>query len=83
MIYHTIVWGYQEENAKIANRALIEKAGKNATESSPLAWLRLEPDGKDPGAAITLTLWPGGREQTLGRADYHGRWVDWAAEYES
>ncbi len=78
VIYHTIVWGYQEEEAKIANRALIEKAGKKATESSPLAWLRLEPDGKDPGAAITLTLWPGGEEQSLGRADYHGRWVDWA-----
>jgi len=78
VIYHTIVWGYQQEDAKIAKRALIEKAGSLATDTSPLAWLRLEPDGKDPGAAITLTLWPGGEEQTLGRADYHGRWVDWA-----
>ncbi len=78
VIYHTIVWAYQEKEAKIANRVLIEEAGDQATEKSPLAWLRLEPDGKDPGAALTLTQWPGGLEQTLGRADYHGRWVDWA-----
>ena len=78
VIYHTIVWGYQEESERLANQQQIEKAGLAATSKSPLAWLRLEPDGSEPGAAITLTLWPEGRECCLGRADYHGRWIDWS-----
>ncbi len=31
----------------------------------------------DPGAAITLTLWPEGETRLLGRCDFHGRWVTW------
>ena len=38
----------------------------------------MEADGGDPGAAITLTLWPGGETQPLGRADFHGAWVRWS-----
>lgn len=79
VIYHTITWNYQGEKACRANQAVIEAAGARATPAAPLAWLRLEPDGRDPGAAITLTLWPGGSERCLGRADYHGRWIDWQA----
>lgn len=77
VIYHTIVWGYQDEESRDKNQKLIEAAAAKATEKSPLAWLRLEPDGKEPGAAITLTLWPNGKERCLGRADYHGRWINW------
>lgn len=77
VIYHTIAWQYQGETACRANQALIEEAGSKASTEAPLAWLRFEPDGQDPGAAITLTLWPDGTEYTLGRADYHGRWIHW------
>ena len=77
VIYHTITWFYQGDAACQANQALIEAAGERATAQSPLAWLRLEPDGREPGAALTLTLWPDGTERCLGRADYHGRWIDW------
>lgn len=78
VIYHTIAWNYQDQAAQDRNRRLIEDAGARATTDAPLAWLRFEADGKDPGAALTLTLWPGGHEQALGRADYHGRWIQWA-----
>jgi len=77
VIYHTITWSYQGDAACQANQALIEAAGAKATRDAPLAWLRLEPDGREPGAAILLTLWPDGTEHCLGRADYHGRWIDW------
>lgn len=77
VIYHTITWFYQGDEACRANQTLIEVAGNKATAESPLAWLRLEPDGREPGAALLLTLWPGGKEHYLGRADYHGRWIDW------
>jgi hypothetical protein len=40
----------------------------------------MEADGStEPGAALTLTLWPGEKVIPLGRADFHGRWVDWTA----
>ena len=78
VIYHTIAWQYFSDKDKQQGEALIAEAGAKATKTSPLAWLRFEADGQQPGAALTLRLWPGGEEQFLGRADYHGRWIDWA-----
>lgn len=40
--------------------------------------LRFEPDGESPGGAVTLTVWPSGEERCVARADFHGRWIDWA-----
>jgi hypothetical protein len=34
-------------------------------------------DGRPPGAALTLRLWPGDQRFALGRFDFHGRWLDW------
>jgi hypothetical protein len=78
VIYHTIAWQYFSDADKRRGKELIEKAGAQATADAPLAWLGLETDYKEPGAALTLTVWPGGQQQFLGRADYHGRWVDWS-----
>ncbi|NNC37011.1 MAG: DUF2332 family protein [Acidimicrobiales bacterium] len=81
VVYHTIARQYFSDADKNESRALIEAAGENATAISPLAWLRFEADGEQPGAALTLRLWNGedndGAVQFLGRADYHGRWIDW------
>ena len=42
----------------------------------------MEADGQSPGAVMKLTVWAGqseaGVERTLGRVDFHGRWVEWA-----
>lgn len=81
VIYHTIARQYFSDADKRESAALIETAGLGATKSAPLAWLRFEADGEQPGAALTLRLWQGdqddGKLQMLGRADYHGRWIDW------
>ena len=37
-----------------------------------------EADGETPGAGLTLRLWPGDLRLVLGRACFHGRWVDWS-----
>lgn len=79
LIYHTIAWQYFPADAQAKGTALIEAAGKCATPSKPLAWLGLENDGSGKGAALTLRLWPGDTRIDLGRACFHGRWVDWAA----
>ncbi|MGA1180271.1 MAG: DUF2332 family protein [Marivivens sp.] len=56
---------------------LIREAGATATAESPLAWFGMETDGQSPGAAMTLRLWPSGETLSLGRIDFHGRWIDW------
>lgn len=77
VIYNTIAWQYFPEERQNAGRELLKAAGDRATEDAPLAWLSFEPDGKSPGAALTLTLWPKGEVTTLARADFHGRWINW------
>jgi len=81
VVFHTIVWQYLPPAVRETCAAAIARAGRRADASRSLAWLlawlRLENDGKTPGAALTLTLWPGGRERVIARGDFHGRWIEW------
>ena len=80
LIQHTVAWQYFPAAARARGRALIEAAGAKATERAPLGWLALESDGDTTGrrgAALTLRLWPGDLRFDLGRADFHGRWINW------
>ncbi|SDF11101.1 DUF2332 domain-containing protein [Limimaricola pyoseonensis] len=77
ILFHSIAWQYFPPETQARGRRLIEAAGARASEDAPLAWLSMESDGGDPGARIGLRLWPGDLELTLGRIDFHGRWVRW------
>lgn len=79
LIWSTVAWQYLSAPARAEGQALIEAAGQRATPDAPLAWLTYENDGESPGAALTLRLWPGNETIDLGRADFHGRWVEWRA----
>jgi hypothetical protein len=79
LIYHTIAWQYFPADRQALGRARIEAAGATATADTPLAWLGMEADGQDPGAALTVRLWPGDMTVQLARMDFHGRWIDWTA----
>lgn len=79
LVCHTIAWQYFPAESQARGRALLAEAGARATAEAPLAHLGMEADGAEPGAGVRLTVWPGGREELLGRADFHGRWIDWAA----
>ena len=78
LIFHTVAWQYFPTDRKIKGTTLIEAAGVKATPETPLAWLRMEADSETRGAAVTARLWPGDHHISLGRADFHGRWVGWA-----
>ena len=75
----TIAWQYLPEPSRAAGEAIIAAAGERAVSDGPVAFVRVEADGAEPGAAITLDLWTaaGHARRALGRADFHGRWVDW------
>ncbi|MCK0149570.1 DUF2332 family protein [Marivita sp. S6314] len=80
LITHTIAWQYFPAERQAKGTALIEAAGARATAVTPLAWLRMEADDGTRGAALTARVWPGDRYIALGRADFHGRWVDWQGD---
>lgn len=79
MIYTTIAWQYFPAEAQARGTALICEAGASATADNPLAWFSMENDGGARGAALTLRVWPGDLYLSMGRADFHGAWVDWTA----
>jgi len=70
VVFHTVAWQYFPEDT--ANQALA--AMENT--SSPLVRIAMEADG-GTGALLTLTHYPSGETQQLGRADFHGRWIEW------
>lgn len=78
LVTHTVAWQYFPAATRTRCLAAFEAAGARATRTAPLARLSMEADNSGkPGAAITLTLWPGSKTISLGRVDFHARWVDW------
>ncbi|MCG6884618.1 MAG: DUF2332 family protein [Silicimonas sp.] len=73
VIYHTIAWQYFPEPTKGRIHAAL------AAANTPVIEIGMEADGAaaGPGAGLTWTSWPDARSEPLGRADFHGRWVDW------
>ena len=78
LLFHTIAWQYLPGDARAEGERLIGATGALATDAAPLARFSMEAAG--PSAALTLQLWPGKVMLDLGRADYHGRWIEWALE---
>lgn len=77
LIYSTVAWQYFPDDKKAEGVRIVAEAGAKATQMTPLAWFGMENDGGERGSALTLRLWPGDLRIDLGRADFHGRWVDW------
>lgn len=79
LVYHTVVWQYLPPEKQARGAALLARAGARVRHDEPLAHLSMEDDGTRPGAALRLHLWPENAVIDLGRADFHGRWIDWQA----
>lgn len=75
VVFHSIVVQYLDPQERGRVDRVIAQAATAATAHSPLARLAMEPAGEL--ADVRLTLWPGGREQLLARAGYHGAPVRW------
>lgn len=75
LIQHSIVWQYVDKIERMAITEAIEGAAESATADRPIAWVSYEPDDRHPTRAIIrLRTWPGGHEELIAHADYHGRW---------
>jgi len=81
VVFHSIVWPYLSNDARIDVQRALERAGSSAGREAPLAWLRLEPSANaaaDRGELV-LTTWPGGTERVLARCAFHVGPVEWLA----
>ncbi|MEE2860325.1 MAG: DUF2332 family protein [Pseudomonadota bacterium] len=77
VVFHTIAAQYFPRETAAACEAALARAAARATPDAPVARLEMEADG-GRGAALRLALWDGDeRRWALGRADFHGRWIDW------
>lgn len=77
MVYHSLFWQYLQS---MQQREIIDAMARARLQTNePLAHVAMEADDEGPGARLTLTLWPQGTEINLGRADFHGAWIDWQA----
>ena len=77
LLFHSIVWGYMPDAVQARIEVAMEKVARLATPAAPVAWLRVEPDGNNPYAAVTLTIHPTGETRVIGHADFHGRFTHW------
>ncbi|TVP71940.1 MAG: DUF2332 family protein [Rhodobacteraceae bacterium] len=78
-VVHMFLWPTLSAQEQARGTTLLSRAGLRAREEEPIAHLSVIEDDDGPGAAIVLELWPGEARVVLGRADLHGRWVDWQA----
>jgi hypothetical protein len=75
VVFHSFVMQYLDEAGRARFQRLLEEAGRRATSSAPLAWLRME-WGKQE-ADVLLTSWPGGTTRLVAKSDNQGRRVEW------
>lgn len=77
VVFHSIVWQYLDKASRAGIEELLHEAGRYASSTAPLAWLRMEPGAE--GAEVRLTIWPGKRDELIAVAGYHGNPVRWLA----
>ena len=58
VIWHSVVWQYLPDDARVRVRAELDRIGAEATRSSPVAHLSLELDPGSDDANVALRLWP-------------------------
>jgi hypothetical protein len=75
VVFHSIFMQYLSEENKDRVVATLEDAGARATDSAPLAWLRMEPAGDH--AEVNVKMWPGGEDRLIVRSGFHGANVQW------
>ncbi len=77
VVAHSIVIQYLAPPSDAGSRRSWPPRGPVPRRSAPLAWLRMEPAGER--ADLRLTTWPGGDEQVLATAGYHGNPIAWCS----
>jgi len=70
VVFHSILLQYMAAESRARVGELMEAAGERATNTSPLAWLSMEPAGAS--ARTQITTWPGVATRVIGTSPFHG-----------
>jgi len=82
VLWHSIMWQYLSRPDRAAIEQRLQQLGAQATESTPLAHLYLEPHRLGPDSwvyQVAIETWPDGNRRILGTAAPHGQAVVWGA----
>jgi hypothetical protein len=79
VVLHSVAFHYFPAEAQARIAAMMAEAGRAATASAALAWLRYETEPDEDRFTLRLRLWPTGEERLLASCDPHGNRVDWLA----
>jgi hypothetical protein len=80
VVMHSVAFQYFDADSQNRVTAHIEAAGKRASTTASLAWLRYEQGPADGRPSLRLRTWPGG-EHLLAWAHPHGRSVQWLSDH--
>ena len=81
IVYHSVFLQYPPQQTRAEIAAMIEEAGRAATATEPLAWVRYEPESLQgvtadrPRFLLDVTCFPGGQRQVLAETDGHAMHV--------
>jgi len=79
LVYHSVFLQYPPREVRTAIIDAIASAGARASERTPLAWVRLEPEAvtddirDSPRMVVDIITWPGGKRRIIGHTDGHVR----------
>ncbi len=77
VLMHSVVWQYLDEGTKRDIVDLLNQHGAQASDDSPIYWLRLEGfGGKEPEASLMLDSWPDHRQVKLANSCFHSSWIE-------
>lgn len=77
VVFHSFFDQYLSDDGRERLGVVLGTAATRATNSSPIAYLRME--WGNGGARIDMTTWPGGRNTLLATADNQSRSIRWLA----
>lgn len=77
VLYHSLAANYFSDDTRTKFEAAIQEAGKRATDTNPLAWLRFEHVTLREYPYLILIQWPGGEERILAQGHPHGEYANW------
>jgi hypothetical protein len=73
LVFETAAFGYVDADAREAVRRTLSQA------RAPLAFVSAgRPRGDVQGWGMRIVLYPGGRREFVGHADFHGAWLDYS-----
>lgn len=77
IVFHSIVLQYLSSEGRQRVGAAMARAGAQASEQRPLAWVSMEFHAQTPLAELRVTHWPEGTTQTLADCHPHGASIRW------